>query len=116
MQGKVKCQNAQQGTMATKHHSSTVLAPERAKTKPPRMYKVILFNDDYTTMVFVIEVLQRFFSMDRERAMQIMLKVHNEGSAVCGVYSLDVAETKVTQVTEFAKQHGHPLRCGMEEN
>jgi len=102
--------------MATKHHSSTVLAPERAKTKPPRMYKVILFNDDYTTMVFVIEVLQRFFSMDRERAMQIMLKVHNEGSAVCGVYSLDVAETKVTQVTEFAKQHGHPLRCGMEEN
>jgi ATP-dependent Clp protease adaptor protein ClpS len=103
-------------TMATKHDSSTVLAPERAKTKPPRMYKVILFNDDYTTMDFVIEVLQRFFSMNRERALQIMLKVHNEGSAVCGVYSQDVAETKVTQVTEFAQQHGHPLRCGMEEN
>lgn len=102
--------------MATKHDISTVLAPERAKTKPPRMYKVMLFNDDYTTMDFVVEVLQRFFSMNRERAMQIMLKVHNEGSAVCGVYSQDVAETKVTQVTEFAKQHGHPLRCGMEEN
>lgn len=102
--------------MATKQHSSTVLAPERAKTKPPSMYKVILFNDDYTTMDFVIEVLQRFFDMNRERALQIMLKVHNEGSSVCGIYSRDVAETKVTQVSEFAKQHGHPLRCGMEEN
>jgi len=102
--------------MAIKHQDSSVLAPERAKAKPPRMYKVILLNDDYTTMDFVIEVLQRFFAMNRERAMQIMLKVHNEGSAVCGVYSLDVAETKVTQVSEFAKQHGHPLRCSMEEN
>ncbi|MBI3222636.1 MAG: ATP-dependent Clp protease adapter ClpS [Nitrosomonadales bacterium] len=101
--------------MATKQQNSSVLAPERAKTKPPSMYKVILFNDDYTTMEFVIEVLQRFFAMDRERAMQTMLKVHNEGSAVCGVYSRDVAETKVAQVTEFAKQHGHPLRCGTEE-
>jgi len=100
--------------MAIKQQSSSVLAPERAKTKPPRMYKVILFNDDYTTMDFVIEVLQRFFAMNRERAMQTMLKVHSEGSAVCGVYSLDVAETKVFQVSAFAKQHGHPLRCGME--
>ena len=102
--------------MATKQHNETILAPERAKTKLPRMYKVILFNDDYTTMEFVIEVLQRFFDTNRERALQIMLKVHNEGSAVCGVYSRDVAETKVAQVSEFAKQHGHPLRCGMEEN
>lgn len=102
--------------MAIKHQDSAVLAPERAKAKLPRMYKVILFNDDYTTMDFVIEVLRRFFAMNRERAMQIMLKVHNEGSAVCGVYSLDVAETKVVQVSEFAKQHGHPLRCSMEEN
>jgi len=100
--------------MAIKHQSSSVLAPERAKTKPPRLYKVVLYNDDYTTMEFVIEVLQRFFSMNRERAFQIMLKVHNEGSAVCGVYSLDVAETKVAQVSAFAKQHGHPLRCSME--
>ncbi len=80
------------------------------------MYKVILFNDDYTTMEFVIEVLERFFSMTRERAMQTMLKVHNEGSAVCGIYTKDVAETKVALVGEFAKQHGHPLRCRMEEN
>jgi len=101
--------------MATKQGNNTVLAPERAKTKPPRMYKVILFNDDFTTMEFVVEVLQRFFSANRERALQIMLKVHNEGSAVCGVYVRDVAETKVAQVGEFAKQHGHPLRCGLEE-
>ncbi|MCR4304420.1 MAG: ATP-dependent Clp protease adapter ClpS [Gallionella sp.] len=102
--------------MATKPQSGSVLAPERAKTKPPRMFKVILFNDDYTTMDFVVEVLQRFFEINRERALQIMLKVHNEGSAVCGIYSRDVAETKVVQVSKFAKQHGHPLRCGMEEN
>jgi ATP-dependent Clp protease adaptor protein ClpS len=102
--------------MAARQHSSSVLAPERAKTKPPRMYKVILYNDDYTTMEFVIEVLQRFFALNRERAMQIMLEVHNKGSAICGVYSHDVAESKVVQVTELAKQHGHPLRCGMEEN
>ncbi|HEX5339076.1 MAG TPA: ATP-dependent Clp protease adapter ClpS [Gallionella sp.] len=101
--------------MATKQENGTVLAPERMKSEPPRMYKVILFNDDYTTMDFVIAVLQQFFAMNRERAQQIMLKVHNEGSAVCGIYSRDIAETKVAQVSEFAKQHGHPLRCGMEE-
>jgi len=102
--------------MAARQHSSTVLAPERARTKPPRLYKVILYNDDYTTMEFVIEVLQRCFAMNLERAMQIMLEVHNRGSGVCGVFSRDVAESKVVQVTELAKQHGHPLRCGMEEN
>lgn len=80
------------------------------------MHRVILFNDDYTTMEFVIEVLQRFFAMNSEKAQQTMLKVHNEGSAVCGVYSRDVAETKVAQVTDHARQHGHPLRCGTEEN
>ena len=102
--------------MTTKPQSDSVLAPERANTKPPRMYKVILFNDDYTTMEFVIEVLERFFEINRERALNIMLKVHNKGSAICGIYSRDVAETKVTQVSKFAKQHGHPLRCVMEEN
>jgi ATP-dependent Clp protease adaptor protein ClpS len=102
--------------MASRQQNSSVLAPERAKTKPPRMYKVLLYNDDFTTMEFVIEVLQRFFSMNRERAVQIMLEVHNHGSAVCGVYSRDVAESKVSQVTELAKQYGHPLRCSMEEN
>ncbi|MDO8350986.1 MAG: ATP-dependent Clp protease adapter ClpS [Gallionella sp.] len=101
--------------MTQKHDSSTVLAPERARTKLPGMYKVILYNDDYTTMEFVIEVLQRFFAINNERAQQLMLQIHNEGSAICGIYTRDVAETKVVQVTEFAQQHGHPLRCAMEE-
>ena len=102
--------------MPNKQHSSGVLAPERAKTKPPRMYQVVLFNDDFTTMEFVLEVLQRFFSLNLERSQQIMLKVHNEGSAICGVYTRDIAETKVAQVIEFAKQNEHPLRCSMEGN
>ena len=101
--------------MSNQHDSNTILAPERAVTKPPGMYKVILFNDDFTTMEFVIEVLQRFFAVNSERAQQLMLKIHNEGSAVCGVYTRDVAETRVTQVTQYAQQNGHPLRCSMEE-
>lgn len=101
--------------MSKEHDSSTQLAPERAKVKPPGMYKVILFNDDYTTMEFVIEVLQRFFAVNSERAQQLMLQIHNQGSAVCGIYARDVAETRVAQVTEFAQQHEHPLRCSMEE-
>lgn len=102
--------------MATKQASISELEMERGKTKPPKLYKVILMNDDFTTMEFVIEVLRIFFGMGLERATQIMLKVHNEGSAVCGVYPKDIAETKVAQVTAFATQHGHPLRCRMEEN
>ncbi|MBI5889974.1 MAG: ATP-dependent Clp protease adapter ClpS [Nitrosomonadales bacterium] len=100
--------------MATKQENVSLL--EHSKTKPPKLYKVILINDDFTTMEFVIEVLKTFFSMGMERATQVMLKIHNEGSAVCGVYPKDIAETKVTQVSEFAKQHGHPLRCHTEEN
>ena len=100
--------------MATKQDNSSLLEVDRSKSKPPKLYKVVLFNDDYTTMDFVIEVLQTFFLMNRERATQVMLKVHQEGSAVCGVYPKDIAETKVTQVSAFAKQHGHPLRCELE--
>ena len=100
--------------MATKQEN--VLLLERSKTKPPKLYKVVLLNDDFTTMEFVIEVLQVFFSMSTEQAMQIMLKVHNEGSAVCGLYPKDIAETKVAQVVGYATQHGHPLKCHMEEN
>lgn len=100
--------------MATRTENVNLL--ERSKTKPPKLYKVILFNDDFTTMEFVIEVLKTYFSMTQERATQVMLLVHNEGSAVCGVFPKDIADTKVTQVSEFAKRHGHPLRCSMEEN
>ncbi|MGA8146075.1 MAG: ATP-dependent Clp protease adapter ClpS [Gallionellaceae bacterium] len=102
--------------MATKQSNIALLEVEKSKSKPPKLYKVILLNDDYTTMDFVIEVLQRFFSMTRERATHVMLKVHQEGSAVCGIYPKDIAETKVAQVTEFAKQHQHPLRCELEES
>jgi len=100
--------------MATKQENTALL--ERSKLKPPRLYKVLLLNDDYTTMEFVIEVLQKIFGMDPERATQVMLKVHYEGSAVCGIYPKDLAETKVAQVVAFARQHEHPLRCVTEEN
>jgi ATP-dependent Clp protease adaptor protein ClpS len=100
--------------MATKLENVNLL--ERSKTKPPKLYKVILINDDFTTMEFVIEVLKTFFAMTQERATRIMLQIHNEGSAVCGIYPKDIAETKVAQVMAFATQHGHPLRCRMEEN
>ncbi|HEY9381112.1 MAG TPA: ATP-dependent Clp protease adapter ClpS, partial [Burkholderiales bacterium] len=77
--------------------------------------KVILLNDDYTPMEFVVVVLQTFFSMDRERATQVMLAVHREGMGICGVYPRDIATTKVEQVTAYARKHEHPLQCVMEE-
>ena len=79
------------------------------------MFKVVLLNDDYTPMDFVVAVLQTIFLMNREQATQIMLKVHREGMGVCGVYPKDVAATKVEQVVSFAKQHQHPLQCVMEQ-
>ena len=102
--------------MAGKQRDDTVLEAKRAKTKPPPMFKVMILNDDYTPMDFVVVVLQKFFSLGREKAMQIMLKVHREGMGVCGVYSKDVAATNVDQVRSAAKQHQHPLQCMMEEN
>ena len=94
----------------------TILEAKKAKLKPPPMFKVMLLNDDYTPMDFVVMVLQKFFSLDREKATQIMLKVHREGMGLCAVYSKDVAATKVDQVRSYAKQHQHPLQCTMEEN
>lgn len=101
--------------MATRDHGDVVLEAEKSKLKPPPMFKVILLNDDFTPMDFVVIVLQTFFSMNREQATQIMLKVHIDGAGVCGVYPNDVAITKVEQVVTFARQHQHPLRCVMEE-
>ncbi len=101
--------------MATRDHGDVVLEAEKSKLKPPPMFKVILLNDDFTPMDFVVAVLQTFFSMNREQAMQIMLQVHMDGAGVCGVYPNDVAVTKVEQVVTFARQHQHPLRCVMEE-
>ena len=82
----------------------------------PPLFKVLLLNDDFTPMDFVITVLQKFFGMDREQATRIMLKVHNEGRGLCGVYPRDIAATKVEQVAAFAREHQHPLACVMEEN
>ena len=102
--------------MATKIQEGGKLAAERSKLQPPRMYKVVLLNDDYTPMDFVIDVLQRFFSLDTEQATRIMLKVHNEGRGACGIFPRDIAATKVEQVLAYARQHQHPLACIMEDN
>ena len=83
----------------------------RTKTQKPAMYKVLLLNDDYTPMEFVIYVLQRFFSKSAEDATKIMLHVHQNGVGICGVFTYEVAETKVTQVMDMARQHDHPLQC-----
>jgi ATP-dependent Clp protease adaptor protein ClpS len=93
----------------------TVLERQEQKLKPPSMFKVMLLNDDFTPMEFVIMVIQQYFNKDRETASQIMLKVHREGRGICGVFSRDVASTKVEQVVTHARQAGHPLQCVMEE-
>ena len=101
--------------MATRKQSESVLEAERTKTKPPPKFRVLLLNDDYTPMEFVVVVLQKFFGMSREQSTRIMLKVHREGVGVCGVFPRDVAATKVELVTGYAREHQHPLACVMEE-
>lgn len=93
---------------------SVVLERRPQKTVPPQMYQVVLLNDDYTPMEFVVVVIQEYFNKDRETATQIMLKIHLDGKGVCGVFSKDVASTKVDQVTEAARKNGHPLQCVCE--
>ena len=90
---------------------AVVLERRTQKTKPPQMYQVVMLNDDYTPMEFVVVVIQEFFSKDMETATQIMLKIHLDGKGVCGVYSKDVAATKVDHVLEAASKAGHPLKC-----
>ncbi len=94
---------------------TSVVTKTRPKTKKPSLYKVLILNDDYTPMEFVVHVLERFFAKPREEAVQIMLHVHRHGVGVCGVYTFEVAETKVTQVIELARRHQHPLQCTMEK-
>ncbi|MEQ9145157.1 MAG: ATP-dependent Clp protease adapter ClpS [Parvibaculaceae bacterium] len=91
-----------------------VITRSKPKTKKPSLYKVLLLNDDYTPMEFVVHVLQRFFNKGTEEAMTIMLHVHQHGVGICGVFTYEVAETKVAQVVDFARQHQHPLQCTME--
>lgn len=93
-----------------------VITRTKTKVKKPSLYRVLLLNDDYTPMEFVVHVLERFFQKTREEATQIMLHVHNSGVGQCGVYTYEVAETKVTQVMDFARKNQHPLQCVMEKD
>ena len=93
-----------------------VLVETRPKTKKPSMYKVLMLNDDYTPMEFVVHVLERFFAMNTEKATQVMLHVHQRGVGICGVFPYEVAETKVSQVMDFAREHQHPLQCTLEKD
>jgi len=97
-------------------HSDEGLAVQEAKPKlkKPPMYKVVLLNDDFTPMEFVVHVLEKFFRMDREKAMRIMLHVHTQGRGLCGVYNREIAETKVAQVNDYSRSNNHPLLCTME--
>src|SRR5271170_4223492 len=94
---------------------TAVITKTKTQTKKPNLYRVLLLNDDYTPMEFVVHVLERFFNKDRESATRIMLHVHHHGIGECGVYTYEVAETKVTQVMDFARKHQHPLQCVMEK-
>jgi ATP-dependent Clp protease adaptor protein ClpS len=101
--------------MRNQEQRGTVLEAEKAKVKPPPLFKVMLLNDDYTPMDFVVVVLQTVFAMSREKATQVMLQVHREGMGVCGTYTREVASAKVDQVRDIARKHQHPLQCTMEE-
>ena len=92
-----------------------VITKTKPQTKRPNMYRVLILNDDYTPMEFVVHVLERFFGKDHEAATRIMLHVHHHGIGECGIYTYEVAETKVTQVMDFARKHQHPLQCVMEK-
>ncbi len=97
------------------HHAEGVAEAERPRLARPPRYTVLILNDDYTPMDFVVDVLMHFFAMDEARATQVMLHVHTRGQGVCGIYSRDVAETKVAQVNDYARQNHHPLQCTMEK-
>lgn len=97
------------------HDDGLALEEAKPKLKRPPMYKVLLLNDDYTPMEFVVHVLEVFFAMSRDQATQVMLHVHTRGVGVCGLFTRDIAETKVAQVTQFSQENQHPLKCTMEE-
>jgi len=95
--------------------STEVVVKPRVRRQRPALYKVFMLNDDYTPMEFVVHVLERFFGKSREEATQIMLHVHRRGVGICGVFTYEVAETKVTQVVDYARKHQHPLQCTLEK-
>ena len=106
--------NSQDEDLPEEGHDLQLLEHTEQKIVPPSMYKVVLLNDDYTPMEFVIDILISFFRHNEEQATQIMLAVHTVGKGVCGIYSKDVAETKAAQVNQYSRQHKHPLLCEVE--
>jgi len=107
-------QDGQSGNEDHQPSHGLVAEVEKPVLKRPQMYQVVLLNDDYTPMEFVVEILEIFFHLERELAVRVMLKVHTEGRAVCGVYTRDVAETKMAQVNQFSRENEHPLMCEIE--
>ncbi len=97
------------------YNDDLAVAEEKPRLKPPKQYKVVLVNDDYTPMEFVVQILMTFFSMDHARATRVMMAVHTKGKGICGIFSYEIAETKVDQVNEYSKINQHPLMCTMEE-
>ncbi len=111
---RVYCSGDHDGTAGDGHHGLAI-EEARPRLKKPPLYRVVLLNDDYTPMEFVVQVVQKVFGKDRNTATRIMLEVHTKGKGICGVYTYEIAETKVAQVTGLAQQHQHPLLCTMEE-
>ncbi|AMC35868.1 ATP-dependent Clp protease adapter ClpS [Iodobacter sp. LRB] len=102
--------------MPAQHQTDAELNQQSTLSPPPALWRVLLLNDDFTPMDFVINVLEKFFGMNRERATQVMLKVHTEGRGMCGVFPKDIASTKVAEVSQYSRQHQQPLQCTMEVN
>jgi ATP-dependent Clp protease adaptor protein ClpS len=107
--------NGEPGRPDSDRERGVALEESRPEAQKPPLYQVVILNDDYTPMEFVVSVLETFFSMTRQKATQVMLHVHTRGKGVCGVFTREVAETKVTQVNEFSRSHQHPLLCTMEK-
>ena len=99
----------------TQQGHGLIVEEARPQTKRPPLYQVVLLNDDYTPMEFVVDVLEKFFRMDRTTATRVMLEVHTQGKGICGVFTYEIAETKVALVTSYARDHHHPLMCTLEE-
>ena len=107
--------NTDDNDKSNKYLEGNILTQEKIKTKKPSLYKVLMLNDDYTPMEFVIEVLEKYFGKGTEEATQIMLHVHQKGIGICGVYTYDIAETKAVQVTNYARKYEHPLQLQLEK-
>ncbi|PCI08148.1 MAG: ATP-dependent Clp protease adapter ClpS [Gammaproteobacteria bacterium] len=107
--------NTDDGDLEPDYDGGLAVEEEKPKLKPPKQYKVIVINDDYTPMEFVIEVLMTYFAMDDAKATRVMMSVHTKGKGICGVFSHEIAETKVDQVNEYSRLSQHPLMCTMEE-